>query len=571
MSPFHNSHRSLAIATIVMAWVLAGCASSELKVDLALYCGDPAYGLGPKNDTAVAVQRASTVLEKANLLSREATSRAETAERLYQMYEAVFVAQVAMRKNPPPDPRAAAAEELSELRQQKDAYVASLGPLRTQLPALTQKLEAAIKQVQAAADNVERHPNIAKAADDLQVKKSELAQRFTALQVFMSTLNLKAGEQYAATMNVMMPAFQMWILDLKRNKDAPAVRGAVGQAVAALASLPVAGGRATLSTLSTDIEALAATAKVAVDTWSNHTEQANAAVRETITASLFRSMQEFESLQDAADPAWRVVRDPRNEDKWIEQKAQTYFYSEGKNSVVVVRDRPDDFRVQNATNNPTALVRSQLEISRAVTNAAITIGGAALGAPKLAAKLPTQPSQPGTAPTTPETDNGATSERQAADAARIAEEARLRRLVVEDLRSKMRTIQSDFDGAGDDEAKLKVVADELYAVMAAAKTMLPSPPPETTAGTGAGGSGNGTGTATGSTTTSGGATSGGATTGGTSTGGTSSGGATSGGATTGSESSGTSSSAPGATTSTPTTSPGAGAPTGGTSTSSTTH
>ena len=88
---------------------------------------------------------------------------------------------------------------------------------------------------------------------------------------------------------------------------------------------------------------------------------------------------QIERLQNPADPVWRIVTDPVNAGKWNESFSRTYFYAEGKTSVVVVRDSPMDFRVQQGANNPAALVQAQLRVSRAIGNAALAVAGAATG------------------------------------------------------------------------------------------------------------------------------------------------------------------------------------------------
>jgi hypothetical protein len=90
---------------------------------------------------------------------------------------------------------------------------------------------------------------------------------------------------------------------------------------------------------------------------------------------------QIDRLQDPADPVWRIVSDPQNQSKWNTTFSETYFYSEGNNSVVLVRDTPMSFRVQRGNNNPTALIQGQLQVSRAIANAAISVAGAAAGIP----------------------------------------------------------------------------------------------------------------------------------------------------------------------------------------------
>lgn len=94
-----------------------------------------------------------------------------------------------------------------------------------------------------------------------------------------------------------------------------------------------------------------------------------------------RFLEVIDRLQDPGDPIWRVITDPDNEAHWNERTVRTYFYAEGDAGVVIVRDSPLDLRVQSARNNPNALIKGQLEISRSVANAAISIAGAASGLP----------------------------------------------------------------------------------------------------------------------------------------------------------------------------------------------
>lgn len=88
---------------------------------------------------------------------------------------------------------------------------------------------------------------------------------------------------------------------------------------------------------------------------------------------------QIDRLQDPGDPVWRIVSDKENEDKWNNVFVETYFYAEGNSSVVVVRDSPISYRTQRGQNNPTALVRGQLQVSRAIADAAVTIAGSAVG------------------------------------------------------------------------------------------------------------------------------------------------------------------------------------------------
>jgi hypothetical protein len=90
---------------------------------------------------------------------------------------------------------------------------------------------------------------------------------------------------------------------------------------------------------------------------------------------------QLDRLQIASSPVWRIVTDPKNNKKWNTEFSETYFYAEGNAGVVVVRDSPIKYRMQEASNNPAALVQAQLQVSRAVADAAIQMAGAATGVP----------------------------------------------------------------------------------------------------------------------------------------------------------------------------------------------
>jgi hypothetical protein len=90
---------------------------------------------------------------------------------------------------------------------------------------------------------------------------------------------------------------------------------------------------------------------------------------------------QLDRLQIASSPVWRIVTDPQNAEKWNTEFSETYFYAEGNAGVVVVRDSPIKYRMQEASNNPAALVQAQLQVSRAVADAAIQMASTASGVP----------------------------------------------------------------------------------------------------------------------------------------------------------------------------------------------
>jgi predicted HTH domain antitoxin len=125
--------------------------------------------------------------------------------------------------------------------------------------------------------------------------------------------------------------------------------------------------------------------KIALELDSLRTNLPDNASAQTALAGLARNSTQFaeviDRLQDTGNPVWRIVTDPSNEEHWNKSPANTDFYAEGKSSVVLVRNDPMRFDVHDATNNPTALIKGQLEISRAVANAAISVASASTGIP----------------------------------------------------------------------------------------------------------------------------------------------------------------------------------------------
>ncbi|MDN4501909.1 hypothetical protein QX776_05825 [Alteromonadaceae bacterium BrNp21-10] len=83
----------------------------------------------------------------------------------------------------------------------------------------------------------------------------------------------------------------------------------------------------------------------------------------------------IDRLQDVGDPIWRIVTDPNNEYHWNKRVSKTFVKANGDTSMVIVRDTPLHFRAHHAQNNPSALIRGQLEIARAIGDVALSIAG----------------------------------------------------------------------------------------------------------------------------------------------------------------------------------------------------
>jgi len=187
-------------------------------------------------------------------------------------------------------------------------------------------------------------------------------------------------------------------------------------------------------------------------------------LKATNTFSLMNS--QLERLQDPADPAWRILTDEDNEDKWNNDATTTGYYAEGDSSVVIVRDNPTTYRVQFADNDPTVLIESQLVVSRAVTNAAIAIAGGALGVEDLL------PAPGGTTVNGQPTDTGLTeAEKIATSQASLSSERQLRTNVARQMNVSLTQFRQQADDSLN-TAQSRSLADRMISQLNAYKTIL---------------------------------------------------------------------------------------------------
>ena len=217
------------------------------------------------------------------------------------------------------------------------------------------------------------------------------------------------------------------------------------------------------------------------------------------------SVADLERLQDPADPVWRTLADPVNEEKWTKQFTRTFFYAEGNSSTVIVRDAVNSFRVQNGRNNPAALIKGQLEISRAVANAAIEVAGAASGIPVGSlTKIPTR--KPKTGPETPSdtapgetpadedasdddsgTDDTASTGTSAEDLARrqatVERQRDVRRQALRNLERSLGSLRGEFAALPDkeedaDKKRRQALLGRLQSTLKAHQAIFAAPPAE---------------------------------------------------------------------------------------------
>ena len=81
---------------------------------------------------------------------------------------------------------------------------------------------------------------------------------------------------------------------------------------------------------------------------------------------------QIDRIQSLGDPILREITDPNNERNW-ETLQSTEFYAEGNTSVIIVRERPGHYMQKQAVNNPSTLIKSQLNISRSVASGALEV------------------------------------------------------------------------------------------------------------------------------------------------------------------------------------------------------
>ena len=148
---------------------------------------------------------------------------------------------------------------------------------------------------------------------------------------------------------------------------------------------------------------------------------------------------QIERLQNPGDPVWKIVTSKENSNKWNVEFSNTYFRAEGNSSVVVVRDSPMEFRVQQGSNDPSALVQAQLQVSRAIADAAITVAGATTGVNLTAL------TKSGERTSSPDEALANESEQLARLKAKVEREAELREISITRLTTNLRSIRSQLE------------------------------------------------------------------------------------------------------------------------------
>lgn len=78
--------------------------------------------------------------------------------------------------------------------------------------------------------------------------------------------------------------------------------------------------------------------------------------------------------EDYGDPIWRTITNSDNTD-WKKVYGKTRFAAKGNSSVIIAKDSPIDFRIKQGENDPKALIKSQLIVSRSLVDLGLSAAG----------------------------------------------------------------------------------------------------------------------------------------------------------------------------------------------------
>lgn len=402
-----------------LALLISGCASSKLTLKLDIYGEDPnvAYLTLEQLD---AYQRA---LNKApEDIKDYARDRRELAWRIYQLYESGF----RLRAGEPPS--SAELRSVAIRVDQWKAYTNELSGLTETAIQTTHEAARTVNELRSLIDRPELKNQELRRANDQRITRvlnqvirvmNQLARPMTnALEkglvnnfdaVRSAFTNRAKNEKREVAWKKLLDEINELDKEIRRlarkgSANMVFLSNALDQAVREARKTP----EARRTDLHAALEEQTDKAAGAIEVWMETSGGAPSPT--TNLASRIASLtpagdhSDLDRHQDPADPVWRILADPRNYSKWHTAFTTNYFYSEGNNSVVIVRDSPIHYRVHSADNNPTALIEGQLRISRALTDAALQIAGTAAGVkmPDLKGKPslppPTAPEPSGAAP-----------------------------------------------------------------------------------------------------------------------------------------------------------------------------
>ncbi|MEL6328245.1 MAG: hypothetical protein AAFR38_01175 [Planctomycetota bacterium] len=402
-----------AIATMLVAPLLGGCAQSRLRIQVDVFSEDPTIAVKTSS------QRLSALLSRIAGLEQDAERRIRERSRAeldkQRLVDASQRVAELLRAEPDPNGRSASLAQRPRSEISEGVY-AELEDYRTLVQSRSEDARDAIDRVQGS--RVGWAQTRASARDDAEVvaASSELAATYVEAQYRVAGLeaavlslstevDLEGYDDPTALRQQLVDRFgdsagtADEVEQRIRVNVIPGLRQELEQAgrygnrrIESVLSSEISYFRQLLSALeSLDAGASAAdaaTAARAVPTPAAQSESVPATPDTALIAGvggvgvandLYSS--QIDRLQDSADPVWRILADPENEEKWSQQLVDTRFHAEGNSQVIVVQDRVGHFRVVNAKNDPTALIESQARITRSIAAGALDILGAVGGVP----------------------------------------------------------------------------------------------------------------------------------------------------------------------------------------------
>ena len=390
---------------VCLLLVLAGCASTKLQLTLDLYKEDP-FALAPLSESQIS--RIFQGLQSVEIESKKlADSRVELAENLFDTYKSLWF--VAAKSISPEYTRENLESDVENLKNYLDVYkkkvMSKVEEIWTLSKTARDRLDAYTVDSRKKETTSSSKPGEGQ-KEPVRVTKYEVLDNIRKVSRVYIELGGPLHTDFEESLVKNWPVVSKMATEENLKKmfknGAPhpefaELRTTIKKLGETIEELQLRGYRIPME-VSKELEVVATTADEntpgAMKKSADAIAKASTAVPVEIglgdrgATALNKLVQsttllysQIDRLQDPADPVWRIVSAPENESKWNTTFSKTYFYAEGNSSVVVVRDTPISFRPQRGSNNPAALVKSQLQISRAIGNAAISIAAATTGVP----------------------------------------------------------------------------------------------------------------------------------------------------------------------------------------------
>jgi hypothetical protein len=439
------------LTLIPFLFLLFGCASAELKLNLDIYKEDPFESAPISIKQLIRIQNGIDALERES--ATLANNRKNLGDNLLTTYKEIYFVITKAKK--PDFSRNQLDSEISRFEDQLFDYKTSIDKKRGNINMLA---ESARKTLGVFSKRLKKNDksdevselHVLNAINQLEKAVLELGgpfhtsfetgliQNWSVVPKMASTENLRTlfeKDHTPLDLSALRATAERYskVIDELKTNGYKIPEEAIKALHTGLENLQTP----TPSALSSSLEAIAmasTTLSPSIGLGDRGATELNLLVKAT---SLLYS--QIDRLQDPADPVWRIISDPENESKWNKEFSETYFNAQGNSSVVVVRDTPISFRQQRGTNNPTALIQNQLLISRAIGNAAISIASATTGIP---ISLAPDSDQNGTPPAN---DNAAAESEALARRKAMAEEhLRQRTQALRNFRNNLISISEEF-------------------------------------------------------------------------------------------------------------------------------